>query len=1143
MDVKCRFPRPPLMRAIAASGLAVCLTMASCGQDTQVDGPIITLNNDKTDTGLAVDATIDAGAATDTASAGGDAGASADAGGANDTAVAVLDTNEPDSDEATDSGATDNDVGMDAGGVSDTGATLDAGADDDDSSTTGGDTAGASDAHGGDASQQVDGGCTALLCACAKDSQCDSGNCQLSAAGGKTKKGACVPACLKAKDPSAACSDNNNCTADVCDIAKGCVHKSTLGLCKDNNPCTDDGCEPKSGCSFVDNTAACDDGNKCTTGDACNAGKCQAGAPKTCDDTNPCTKDACDAKAGCLNAATGGPCDDGDACTAEDACVSGACKPGSAKNCDDNNPCTDDTCGKSGACAHTANTAGCDDGDKCTTSDACVAGSCTGGAPLTCDDNNPCTKTACVASLGCTATNTDASCSDGDDCTVKDACVGGKCKSGPKKDCDDKNVCTSDACVKGTCAYLANDMACDDGDPCSVDDRCSTGSCYAGKKSKNCNDNNVCTDDSCVAKKGCVNLPNASTCTDGSVCSATGACKGGKCVGKGGLHCDDNNPCTDDKCDPKKGCVATPNSAACEDGNKCTANDICKAGKCLAGPKPSCDDGNSCTLGDCKPASGCVQASVPGVCTDGSVCTAADACKSGKCVAGQQKNCDDKDVCTTDSCDAKSGCKHTNNAAPCEDGNKCTTGDACNAGTCTAGKATVCNDNSTCTADSCHPAKGCVHTVKPGAVVPKCDGTIHAGKCIRAIKKTVTAAQADAACKSWGGALASIHSGTENTVALNSAKQFCGTGWAWIGLHDLNKEGAWQWTDGSKVTYANWNKGEPNNYKNEDRVHLMDSGKWNDHNQTVKLNCLVCKRALPVACDDANACTKGTTCIAGGKCAAPTSTCNDHNACTVDACDPQKGCTNTAKKDGTACGAGICSKGKCVIGTEQRPAKSCQEISDSVGSQPPNGTYWIDPDGSGKIKKFKALCAFNPGIGWTLAMKINGASKTFRYDSKYWTDTKGYKTTSIGWDTSEAKLEPFWTMPVKQVLLSMRVGSAYRWLVVPKTASSLRAIFATNKHQATKVGRAAWLSLLSNSSLQNNCNAEGFNVGNSGAQVRIGIIGNNENNCSSPDSRLGFGGRGNRCGQDYNNTCGNTARCGGHAGNRNTKVFGYILFR
>lgn len=56
--------------------------------------------------------------------------------------------------------------------------------------------------------------------------------------------------------------------------------------------------------------------------------------------------------------------------------------------------------------------------------------------------------------------------------------------------------------------------------------------------------------------------------------------------------------------------------------------------------------------------------------------------------------------------------------------------------------------------------------------------------------------------------------------------------------------------------------------------------------------------------------------------------------------------------------------------------------------------------------------------------------------------------------------------------------------------------------------REKWLSLLPGGGLQPNCNRQGFSntidAGNS-AYVRIGIIGNEQDDCSSPDSALGIG--------------------------------------
>ena len=51
-----------------------------------------------------------------------------------------------------------------------------------------------------------------------------------------------------------------------------------------------------------------------------------SGAGPTCEDNNPCTNDACNAKTGtCLHLLNTGPCADGDACTLSDRCFNGDC--------------------------------------------------------------------------------------------------------------------------------------------------------------------------------------------------------------------------------------------------------------------------------------------------------------------------------------------------------------------------------------------------------------------------------------------------------------------------------------------------------------------------------------------------------------------------------------------------------------------------------------------------------------------------------------------------------------------------------------------------------------------------------------------------------------------------------------------------
>ena len=92
-------------------------------------------------------------------------------------------------------------------------------------------------------------------------------------------------------------------------------------------------------------------------------------------------------------------------------------------------------------------------------------------------------------------------------------------------------------------------------------------------------------------------------------------------------------------------------------------------------------------------------------------------------------------------------------------------------------------------------------------------------------------------------------------------------------------------------------------------------------------------------------------------------------------------------------------------------------------------------------------------------------------------------------------------------------------------------------------GLTNWAEYQSRALLQPYCNKEGFNVlctdGN-GSKARIGIVANDQNVCSSCDSRIGFGTGGYN---DDSNTCGNEAQHGGDNGDQHIKTMGYVLVR
>ena len=124
----------------------------------------------------------------------------------------------------------------------------------------------------------------------------------------------------------------------------------------------------------------------------------------------------------------------------------------------------------------------------------------------------------------------------------------------------------------------------------------------------------------------------------------------------------------------------------------------------------------------------------------------------------------------------------------------------------------------------------------------------------------------------------------------------------------------------------------------------------------------------------------------------------------------------------------------------------------------------------------------------------------------------------------------------------MKIGHQIKFIVINVHANSLYSLIADGHYRATSLGRITCKTLIgSQASLQLNCNKEGFNaVCSSGSsRTRIGYVGNNNNDCSSCDSRIGFGAAGY---PDDTNTCGNAAGSSGlDNGRKNIKTMGYIL--
>ena len=144
------------------------------------------------------------------------------------------------------------------------------------------------------------------------------------------------------------CVDNDACTFDFCDAAKGCTHAPVICAdddactvaevckgaqcisskkdCDDKNICTSDSCNPATGCVHSNNSAACDDGDMCTQSDVCSGGACGV-AKVLCSVGKACHSATCDSKKGCIYS----PIADGTAC--QGGCAAGTCKAG---KCEEN---------------------------------------------------------------------------------------------------------------------------------------------------------------------------------------------------------------------------------------------------------------------------------------------------------------------------------------------------------------------------------------------------------------------------------------------------------------------------------------------------------------------------------------------------------------------------------------------------------------------------------------------------------------------------------------------------------------------------------------------------------------------------------------------------------------------------------------
>ncbi len=97
--------------------------------------------------------------------------------------------------------------------------------------------------------------------------------------------------------------------------------------------------------------------------------------------------------------------------------------------------------------------------------------------------------------------------------------------------------------------------------------------------------------------------------------------------------------------------------------------------------------------------------------------------------------------------------------------------------------------------------------------------------------------EAEAIAVSMGGHLATIRNRAENDWVFNTFGDIDGIDRSlWIGLNDAASEGEFVWVSGESSSFRLWGNNQPDDYQNEDYVHMMrvqqdynqPPRRWND---------------------------------------------------------------------------------------------------------------------------------------------------------------------------------------------------------------------------------------------------------------------------------------------------------------------------
>jgi hypothetical protein len=334
-----------------------------------------------------------------------------------------------------------------------------------------------------------------------------------------------------------------------------------------------------------------------------------------------------------------------------------------------------------------------------------------------------------------------------------------------------------------------------------------------------------------------------------------------------------------------------------------------------------CKTDNPCKRSSWFPGLGCVEALVPdgASCDDGLYCNGRDVCQVGVCVHGPSPALDDGKTCTLDVCLEGVGVIHP--ASPkgtsCDPSNLCRTCDG--AGACGGPTASQLNDGNKCTTGSCDPATG---KITP-APAPPCQ--LPAG---------FSAQCASVSCDPVKGC-------TTDTASYEGTS--CDDGNPCNGIETCR---AGVCEPGRPPEDWEMKKCGPNGTCSvcsggacRDSDALCGTNYGCTTRRCVADSCVDPKWQLPgVSCGPADLLLSGAACSSCdglGSCAPDNNKCDDKNQCTVDSCDPLKGCdhkVNTAyvPPENNANECWRCGEVAGVIGPVNLTADWRKECADTI---------------------------------------------------------------------------------------------------------------------------------------------------------------------------------------------------------------------